>query len=1135
MVPFKVSNITYNNWDDFWKTGQYQDIQQLQREVEWTNSNGVKFNPFATTQNTPYIQTGAIDPSWKLLSQKPFQLKGDSTNYYNAYLNKFNNIAYKKVDNNQTNQGNPTKQDIQKIYDQTDANIKNKGIVSGETVTPAQTKTTITPTSVTPGSITPGSSKFNWTEWSENYPAKNPALIPPPEEDTKQNKFWLDWDHLYDMAGMGLNIGNTLRNYKLAQEAEKPILKDPVEHHHAIYGDYLSKVQGEQNAGNLLNAASKPISSDMAQTHAAQLQSQIAANDAITQGNAADNAKRQQTSEIAWQQEKENKNIRHDVAMENRLAIAKSRMNQLMNKQLRNASITNILDNGRKVWQTDWQKFKNRREALQDMYEQEFASQNGINSYIKSHPDLPANLVVQAHNYLYAPSQFQAWCQTATPEEQAVVIDIIKNGIQQGHLDYYESKGVNINKPKPQTNPIIKPAYAKDGTSLQKETLKKRQKDEDRFSKTINKDNDRFQRTTINAIKRLYRASKYQFGGGIVTTEFTPVRTPSETIQPPIWFTGAASGNKKKDDSAGSSKLLELLKTSSALDNDRKLIEGAIGRLLSGLELGNTANIEAQALAIQSKIKQAEDHKKAYDESLKHIQTIEGMGEAYIDSLGKIMVQDPEGNYKKVYLNEVEGNRIVTYGEALDTRNRDMSASFNSNIITDINNGISVKSLLDKVKALTEKLGHNQVIAHAIGRVEDGQIVSGTGSILNQLLTDVNTNKYTIGEGLYKLKQENKNNYEQLSYALNSLYRSMTTQEQVLAALKAKESGVDLSTYIIELLAPQRINEISETEFTQLQDHEKAAKDAQRKLEETDITPMQRDIMHLSGQDKVMNVMIGGPDLEHTAGNVSSVHKVHEGTLTIEGKKVSGEQPLTGSQLLNKSDIKSFGDTSRATFLGKEIDDWNKVVLTNNYFYQANLPTNADGTPNFQAYEQLNKLIKYLNGAGITTRNNQKVTAEAFNNIKANFTPESLGQIQLACKELNINLDSIINFSPFLFCYARADEKAFKMTNDSWFDMVDAYDTPNGLGTEISDDRTTLRESMATTINKALGLDSKNKIKAEDLSKIWSGAIYIPMQIDAFGDNNHHYSRSTTEINGKIMDHKLTDVQLSENTIKNGR
>ena len=92
-------------------------------------------------------------------------------------------------------------------------------------------------------------------------------------------------------------------------------------------------------------------------------------------------------------------------------------------------------------------------------------------------------------------------------------------------------------------------------------------------------------------------------GGGIVTTEFTPVRTPSETIQPPIWFTGAASGNKKKDDSAGSSKLLELLKTSSALDNDRKLIEGAIGKLLSGLELGNTANIEAQALAIQSKIK----------------------------------------------------------------------------------------------------------------------------------------------------------------------------------------------------------------------------------------------------------------------------------------------------------------------------------------------------------------------------------------------------------------------------------------------------------------------------------------------------------------------------------------------------
>ena len=109
------------------------------------------------------------------------------------------------------------------------------------------------------------------------------------------------------------------------------------------------------------------------------------------------------------------------------------------------------------------------------------------------------------------------------------------------------------------------------------------------------------------------------------------------------------------------------------------------------------------------------------------------------------------------------------------------------------------------------------------------------------------------------------------------------------------------------------------------------------------------------------------------------------------------------------------------------------------------------------------------------------------------------------------------------------------MTNDRLGEMFDIYDTPNGLGTEISEDRITLRESMATTINKALGLDSKNKIKAEDLAKIWSGAIYIPMQIDAFGDNNQHYSRSTTEINGKIMDHKLEDVQLSENTIKNGR
>jgi hypothetical protein len=55
-------------------------------------------------------------------------------------------------------------------------------------------------------------------------------------------------------AGIGAHVNNKIAERAL--KAEKPLLQDVSESHHNIYGDYRSKIRGEQAAAQLRNAAS---------------------------------------------------------------------------------------------------------------------------------------------------------------------------------------------------------------------------------------------------------------------------------------------------------------------------------------------------------------------------------------------------------------------------------------------------------------------------------------------------------------------------------------------------------------------------------------------------------------------------------------------------------------------------------------------------------------------------------------------------------------------------------------------------------------------------------------------------------------------------------------------------------------
>jgi len=94
-------------------------------------------------------------------------------------------------------------------------------------------------------------------------------------------------------------------------------LQRPVSHNRWIFGDLASKQAGEQANANLVSLASRPITSDGRVQAASILEARNKGQQYINQGNATDNQMIRNTMEVAWQQEKENRNNSNVIANSN--------------------------------------------------------------------------------------------------------------------------------------------------------------------------------------------------------------------------------------------------------------------------------------------------------------------------------------------------------------------------------------------------------------------------------------------------------------------------------------------------------------------------------------------------------------------------------------------------------------------------------------------------------------------------------------------------------------------------------------------------------------------------------------------------------------------------------------------------
>lgn len=293
----------------------------------------------------------------------------------------------------------------------------------------------------------------------------------------------------------------------LAKESITPLLSNPFQIHRLRRSGKEYEDQGQQNYARLKQLAETPLTSRAEDYQALQLETELKGLDAINAGNQQSNQVYRQTDELAWQQEKENAQNRHNTAQQNRGQMWATDQQKLAIEQA-------YLSKKHNIWDTFWQQLE--LEARQKQQEtkgikQAFAMQDIENNVNKNLKEYAPQLSDQAINLLTQLENNTIKYSDLTSEQQSLVLQAKKakqEAIYNEQKKYWGLPVYNqFSKPIWNSNIIV---GAKDGTKIEVAKIKAKVQDADRFQKNIQKyiDRhekvlDRFSKSINNYIKKV--------------------------------------------------------------------------------------------------------------------------------------------------------------------------------------------------------------------------------------------------------------------------------------------------------------------------------------------------------------------------------------------------------------------------------------------------------------------------------------------------------------------------------------------------------------------------------------------------------------------------------------------------------
>ena len=636
-------------------------------------------------------------------------------------------------------------------------------------------------------------------------------------------------------AGIAGKVNNDI--VKEALKAEKPFLQDSVEHERTVLGNYNAVIQGQQAAAKLTNLASMPISSDGALQSQMQMEAAIKGQEYINQGKMTDDSVIRQAREVKWEQDKENAINRASVAAQNDQAMLmtqKNKANIINSGKSANYSqvIQPLLEGTEKRLRDKGAK----QEYYRDQYENAAVASNVWGSY---RDELSDNQKALADAYMTGGVDKVDEMIEANPKlktEWDSLYNIMNNEIirQQAGL-----RGINLQMPNYSTvagnttqqwtsAPMNWGFRKKQGGTIYKAKLTARTKTNDRTSKSIEASRKIASRFLEKAIDSLYtykdveliakpkNKRKYQAGGGLPFVGFTPVFATSEIGAPKE---AVASTTKKSDKNDLTTKdILELLKDLNGLPSDidaiqAELVNFSLRDNRDPLGLSSTSSIASRYLKIIGKIQKAKINRDWYDKAYNTLREKGALNEYAIDSTGHFLGMNSTGDFarftpKQVIDGELSDYQLLTNSNLLDIRARYPNAAFNSNLIMEAANGVSMNQVTEHINKVIQGLGSDKNTTQVFGD-QSKEVLEGLRQIQHaaqQVGQDLSISQ------LYEAEVFTESQARQADLALDYLYQTMPTNMQALLVAKAR--SIEGARNLIKTLVDSKLKSTTKLEFS---------------------------------------------------------------------------------------------------------------------------------------------------------------------------------------------------------------------------------------------------------------------------------------------------------------------------------
>ena len=309
----------------------------------------------------------------------------------------------------------------------------------------------------------------------------------------------------------------------MAIAAEKPLLQDPFERHRIVTGDLNAEMQGQRAKAALNHAASKALTSDGNAQLAAQLEAQNKGLEYEIAGKAKSDEAYRTSSELAWEQEKENAKNRHNVAMTNRDAMMRAEANKVKYRQAYKSKKHEIWDTFGKQLEFDVRTKQEENKVLADNFAE--SDIHDAITYDLKHYAKEAGIDL-------SPEQLDIWNKvqsgtispseiTDASEKEAFMsaYKIAQQLKNQARKDYYgisDNKWSGIRTLSQKKQPTKKEeitvtdrvASGKNGTKLEIAGIKAKTANAERFQKYIKSAIDRNEKILDRLSKGLYEQVK---------------------------------------------------------------------------------------------------------------------------------------------------------------------------------------------------------------------------------------------------------------------------------------------------------------------------------------------------------------------------------------------------------------------------------------------------------------------------------------------------------------------------------------------------------------------------------------------------------------------------------------------------